>query len=121
MTRCGPSPHIRGVSISPNADQALQSIYSGESIAQAIQLDPAQLEGLRRQAEALMTGGKWAPCLQALDLLDRLGAAGPFDALMRARCHRQLGQDDEAQRWQEVAQSILHELDSTLAGAGGAS
>lgn len=121
MTRCGRSPHIPGVSISPNAEQALQSIYSGESIAQAIQLDPAQLEGLRRQAEALMTAAKWAPCLQALDLLDRLGAAGPFDALMRARCHRQLGQEDEAQRWQAVAQSILHELDSTLAGAGGAS
>lgn len=109
------------MSISPTADEALQSIYAGQAIAEAIHLDLAHLQRLRSQAEGLMTAARWAPCLQALDLLDRLGAAGPYDALMRARCHRQLGEDVEAQRWQTVAQSILHELDSTLAGAGGAS
>lgn len=100
---------------------ALQSIFSGQAVAEAIQLDPADLARLRSQAEALMSAAKWAPCLRALDLLDRLGAVGPFDALMRARCHRQLGQLDEAERWHEVAQQVLRTLDATLAGPGGAS
>lgn len=98
--------------------ERLQRVYSGATVAETLEVDAGALEGLRRQAEAQLSAGRWAACLERLDALERLGAVGPLDALMRARCHRSLGQAAEAERWAEVARGVLTKLDAALGAEG---
>ena len=83
-------------------------------------LSESDRAAVRQQAEALFVSQRWARCLAALEILDHLGDVGPFDALMRARCHRSLGQHHDAARWAAAAQAILSDLDARL-GAGATS
>lgn len=69
---------------------------------------------VRQRAEAFYVTGKWAECIAALEVLTALGDVRPLDALMRARCHGALGEDDLALRWRDVAQEVLQSLDAHL-------
>lgn len=97
----------------------LQRIYDGAPVAEAIELPSGTIEGIRDRAQVLFETGKWMGCLDALKLLERLGAPGPFDALMRAHCHQHLGHAVEAEQWAETAREVLGQLDAAL-GEGNA-
>ena len=94
---------------------ALAAALDGGPLMGALDLSPRHVAAVRRQAEALYEAGKWTDCVTALEVLVHLGDVGPFDALMRARCHARLGQADLARRWGDVAKKTLGELDLALA------
>jgi len=93
---------------------ALAAALEGAPLTEALDLRPEHVATVRRQAEALYDAGKWAPCITALEVLTLLGDVRPFDALMRARAHAELGQPDLAERWREAAQRSLAALDAAL-------
>lgn len=95
--------------------KALAAALAGAPLEQALEVAPRHVAAVRRQAEALYEAGKWAECVTALEVLALLGDVQPLDALMRARCHARLGQEDLALKWSEIAQKTLGELDSALA------
>lgn len=119
LTEVGSNPTL-ATRMADALHPALEAALGGAPLTEALSVPAAQVRRVRDRAQTLFEAAKWRPCVTALEVLALLGDVGPYDALMRARCHTELGEEDLAARWAEVAQHTLTELDRRLGEHGDA-
>lgn len=87
---------------------AIQAYLVGEGdLADGLSITPEVVDGLRRQALALHTAGKWQRCIDVILGLVALGSIHPADAMMLSDSYRHLGRFREAEACAEHAERIL--------------
>lgn len=88
--------------------KSIDRLAAGDTdLPEALGVTDAQLEALRRQAIALHTAGKWQACIDVVLGVTALGSVHPVDALLLARCYRQLGDDASAQACEAHYESMF--------------
>jgi hypothetical protein len=79
-----------------------------------LRLEPATIEELRRQGQALFAAGKWQAAADVFVAIDTLGIREPWDALLLSRCYDELGRPDDAAVAAQAAESMLEDWEATL-------
>ena len=78
-------------------EKAVDRLARGARLEAALGISEAQIDALRRQAIALHGAGKWRACVDVVLGVTALGSVHPVDALLLARCYRQLGELEAAE------------------------
>ncbi len=79
-------------------------------LADGLAIGGDAIDGLRRQAVALLKMGKWQRAIDVMLGVSALGSVHPGDALVIERCERGLGNAASAQRARAVAERLMRAL-----------
>ncbi|MCK6550868.1 hypothetical protein L6R52_33835 [Myxococcota bacterium] len=98
-----------------DGERAGKLLRGEEDLAGALGLDAAQLDELRAHAIALYDAEKWARAIDVLIAVSALAPLEPWELVILARAHRELGDHASAAAWGAKAEEKLTELQLLLA------